>query len=176
MGIGKGNLLQTVGVVGGRSTFEVDGAIGQQWNSGRRRYRIEFDRELVELELVLHGIDDLVTYVDRKDDRLLVVIEIGKWNRRVAVADGDGAGFLDFFERPREFLGIGLPGTERGGERKTDHTQAFHSFSPRDECAVLTVWTATEQLPAAIRQAQPLRRLGQRMSRQPLHRLVGIRI
>ena len=138
MGVGKGNLLQTVGIVGGGSTFEVDGTVGQQWNSGRRRHRIEFDRELVELELVLHGIDDFVTDIDRKADRLLVVVEIGKWNRRVAVTDGDGSGFLDFFERPRELLGIGLPGTDRGGERKTDHTQAFHSFSPHDDCAVFT--------------------------------------
>src|SRR5260370_30330118 len=44
------------------------------------------------------------------------------------------------------------------------------------EMSALTVWTVTEQLPAAIRRAQPLQRLGQRMSRQPSHRLVGIRI
>ncbi len=138
MGIRKGNLLQTLGVVGGRSTFEVDGTVRQQWYPGRRRHRIEFDREFVELELVLHGIDDFVTDIDRKADRLLVVVEVGKWNRRVAVADDDGAGFLDFSERPRELLGIGLPGTDRGGERKTDHTQAFHWFSPQDECAVFT--------------------------------------
>ena len=35
VGVGEGHLLQTFGVVGGRSTFEVDGTVGQQGNAGR---------------------------------------------------------------------------------------------------------------------------------------------
>ena len=73
---------------------------------------VRFDLELVELELLLHGVDDFVTDVHRKPDRLLVVVQIGKWNRRVAIAKGDRAGFLDFPQRPRELFGAGLRGTE----------------------------------------------------------------
>ena len=50
--------------------------------------------------------------VDRKADRLLVVIEIGERNRQVAVTDRDGAGFLDVLQRAGELLRIGLRGTE----------------------------------------------------------------
>src|SRR6202011_6158980 len=103
----------------GRTAFEVDGTVGQQWNAGRRRHRIKLDLELVEIELLFHGVDDLVTDVNRKADRLLTVVQIGKRNRRVAVAKGDRAGFLDVLQRPRELFGADLPGRERGGERKT---------------------------------------------------------
>src|SRR5205823_2993696 len=111
------------------SAFEIDGAVGEQRNAGRRRHRIELDRELVELEFVLHGVDDSVTDVDRKSDRLLDVIEIRERDRRVAVADGDGAGFLDLFERPGELFGVGLP-ANASGEHEADHTWAFHTCSP----------------------------------------------
>src|SRR5207245_897079 len=95
------------------------------------RHWIEFHRELVELELLLHGIDDPGTDVDRKADRLLVVIEIGERDRGVAVADVDGAGLLDLFQRAGELFGAGWSGREQSGERKADHTQAFHTCSPR---------------------------------------------
>ena len=35
---------------------------------------LSFDLELVELQLFLHGVDDLVTDVHRKADRLLIVV------------------------------------------------------------------------------------------------------
>jgi hypothetical protein len=130
MGVGERDLFQPVGVVGGRSAFEVDGAVGQQRDTGRRRHRIELDRELVELELRLHSADDRQADIDRKADRFLVVVQIGERDRRVAVADGDGAGFLDFLQRPRQLFGVGLRGAECGGDHEADHTQMFHSSLP----------------------------------------------
>src|ERR1700674_2140877 len=164
MSDGEGNLLKTICVVAGRSAFKVDSTIGEQWNAGRRRHRSEFNRELVELELFLHGVDDFVTDVHGKPDRLLVVVEIGKWNRRVAIAKGDRASFLDFSQRPRELFSAGLCGTNSCGGRKANHTQSLHSYSPRsDDCGHTQVrW--------------PSRARGHRSSRQTLHRLVGIRI
>src|SRR5882724_10116803 len=133
MRVGEGNLLQTICVVGGRSAFEVDGTIGEQWNAGRRSHRSEFNRKLVELELFLHGVDDFVTDVHGKPDRLLVVVEIGKWNRRIAIAKADRAGFLDLSQRPRELFGAGLCGTNSCGDRKAIHTQSLHWCSPRSD-------------------------------------------
>ena len=76
MGIGEPDLFETVGVIGSRAAFKVDGVIGQQWNAGGRRHRVQFDRQPVELQLLLHGIDDFVADVDRKSDRLLIVVEV----------------------------------------------------------------------------------------------------
>jgi hypothetical protein len=35
MGVGEGNLLLAVGIVGGRAAFEIDGPVGEQRNAGR---------------------------------------------------------------------------------------------------------------------------------------------
>src|SRR5712675_3741331 len=130
MRVGEGNLLQTICVVGGRSAFKVDGTISEQWNAGRRRHRSEFNRELVELELFLHGVDDFVTDVHGKTDRLLVVVEIRKWNRRIAIAKADRAGFLDLSQRPRKLFGGGRCGTYSCDHRKANHTRSLHWYSP----------------------------------------------
>ena len=75
VGVGEGDLLLAVGIVGGRAAFEVDGAVGQQRNTRRGGDRIELDLELVELELLLYRVDDPVADVDREADRLLVLVE-----------------------------------------------------------------------------------------------------
>ncbi len=121
-------------------------------DAGRRRHRIELDLELVELELFLDGVDDAVTDVNRKADRLLVVVQIGKRNRRVAEADGDRAGLLDFFQRAFELFGVGLPDAESSGEREAHHTQVFHSGSPPlDDFRNACKNRAGMSLPAVIR-------------------------
>src|SRR5215212_9852457 len=122
MGVGEPHLLLTLCIVGGRSAFKVDGPVGHQRNPGRRGDGIELDLELVELELLLYRVDDLVTDVHRKTDRLLVIVEIGKRYRGVAMTEGDRAVFLDVLQRARELLGIRLPRTERGGKRQANHT------------------------------------------------------
>ena len=114
------DLLLAVGIVGGRAAFEVDGAVGHQRDAGRRGHRIELDLELVELELLLHGVDDLVADVHREPDRLLVVVEIGERDRGVAEAERDRAGVLDLLQRAGQLLGAGLADDEARGERKAD--------------------------------------------------------
>jgi hypothetical protein len=47
------------------------------------------------------------------------------------MAERDRAGFLDVLQRPRELLGIRLRCTQGSSKRKTNHTQVFHSRSPR---------------------------------------------
>src|SRR2546430_15849061 len=91
---------------------------------------MELDVELVELELLFHGVDDLVTDVHGEADRLLVVVEIREWNRRVAMAERNRAGLLDVLQCPSELLGARLPRAERGGEPKAHHTKIFHCSSP----------------------------------------------
>ena len=130
VGVGEGDLLLALGIVGGRAAFEVDGAVGHQRNAGRRGHRIELDLELVELELLLHGVDDLVADVHREADRLLVVVEIGERDRGIAEAERDGAGVLDVLQRAGQLLGAGLADDEGRGERKADVTEMFHFFSP----------------------------------------------
>src|SRR6185437_16610470 len=98
---------------------------------GRGGDRNELDLELVELEFLLYGIDDPVADVDCKADRLRIVVQIGKRNRRVAVAYGDRARFLDVLQRPRQFLGSRLSRAERGSERQANHAQVFHWCPPR---------------------------------------------
>ncbi len=141
----KADLLLALGVVGGRTAFEVDGAVGDQRNAGRRRHRIELDLELVELELLLHGIDDLVADVHRVADRLLVVVEIGERNRQIAIAERDRAGFLDILQRPRELLGIRLATEERHGERIAKNTCAIHRYSPHTQAFPAIPTLATER-------------------------------
>src|SRR5262249_29313765 len=87
----------------------------------------EFDLELVKLELLLHGIHDAKADVDREAYRFLVIVEIGKRDGRVAIADDDGAALLDLLECPGELLCIGLRGTEGGGHHQAHHRQALHS-------------------------------------------------
>jgi len=48
----EGDLLLALDIVGGRSAFEIDGAVRQQRDARRGRYRVELDRELVELEFL----------------------------------------------------------------------------------------------------------------------------
>ena len=130
MGVGEGDLLLALGVVGGRAAFEIDGAVGHQRNAGRRRHRIELDLELVELELLLHGIDDLAADVHGVADRLLVVIEIGEGDRRIAEAERDGAGILDVLQRSGEFLRHRRRSAQRAGQQTADNMTVFHVTSP----------------------------------------------
>ena len=136
VGVGEGDLLLALGVVGGRAAFEVDGAVGHQGDAGRRGHRVELDLELVELELLLHGVDDLVADVHREADGLLVVIEIGERDRGVAEAQRDGASVLDVLQRAGQLLGPGLADDEGRGERESDATEMFHFFVPfQDDAA-----------------------------------------
>ena len=138
MGVGEGDLLLPLGIVGGRAAFEIDGAVRHQRNARRRGHRIELDLELVELELLLHGVDDLVANVHGEADRLLVVVEIGERNRGIAEAERDRAGLLDVLQCPGQVLGVGLAHAKRGCERKAQNLQSFHSSTPhlddRPEC------------------------------------------
>src|SRR3954471_4653754 len=45
-----GDLVRAFDIVGGRTAFEIDGAVGKQRDAGRRRPRVELDLELVELD------------------------------------------------------------------------------------------------------------------------------
>ena len=100
VGVGEGDLLLTVGVVRGRTAFEVDGAVGDQRDAGRRGDRVELDLELRQLQVRLHRVDDLQADLHRVADRLLVVVEVGEGHRGVAVADGDRAVSLIFARVP----------------------------------------------------------------------------
>ncbi|GAA0006169.1 hypothetical protein BRDID11002_61730 [Bradyrhizobium diazoefficiens] len=96
----------------------------------RRGHRIELDLELVELEFLLHGVDDLVADVHREPDRLLVVVQIGERDGGVAEAQRDGTGVLDVLQRAGQLLGPGLADDEGRGEREPDVTEMLHFFGP----------------------------------------------
>ncbi len=121
VGVGEGDLLLTLDIIGGRAALEIDGAVRQQRNARRRGDRIELHFELVELQLLLHRIDDAITDVHGEADRLLVVVEIGKRNRRIAIADGDGAGFLDVLQRSGELLRHGGACAQSAGQGNGHH-------------------------------------------------------
>ena len=118
MRVGERDLLLALGIVGGRTAFEVNGAVGKQRNPGRRGHRIELDLELAELEFVLHGIDDLVANVHRKADRLLTIVEIGERDRGVAEAERDRTGLLDVLQCARQLFGTGLADAKCSRNRK----------------------------------------------------------
>src|SRR5579871_3531033 len=121
------DLLEALGIVGGRAAFEIDGAVRKQGNAGRGRHRVEFGGEFIELELFLHGLDDLQADIDGEADRLLVVVQIREGDRGIAVTDIDDSGFLDLLERACEFLRVGVGGENKRAERDTYQTQAIHS-------------------------------------------------
>src|SRR5882757_7867929 len=130
MRVGEGDLLLPFDIVGGRAAFQVDGAVRQQRDAGRRRHRIELDLELVELELFLHGLDDLVADVHREADRLLVFVQIGKRDRGVAETERDRPGLLDVLQCPCQLLSPRPARAKRGGERKAQYSQLFHVSAP----------------------------------------------
>src|SRR6185369_4926473 len=69
-----------------------------------------------EFELLLDRAHDAHADVDRVADRLLLVVVVGERDRRVAMADGDGAGLLDLVEGA--FLGQRGRREKRAGERR----------------------------------------------------------
>ncbi len=104
MGDRKGHLLLALEVIGGRAAFEIDGAVRHQRDAGGGGHRIELDLELVELELGLHGVDDLPAQIHGIAHDLLAVVVIGERHRGFAVAERDRPGVLDLLERARELL------------------------------------------------------------------------
>ncbi|MNC91792.1 hypothetical protein D3C83_81080 [compost metagenome] len=76
MGDGEPDLLLTFQIVGGRTAFQIDGAVGHQRNAGGGGDRIELDVDFGHLQLGLHGVDDAQAQVDRVTDRLLLVVVV----------------------------------------------------------------------------------------------------
>src|SRR5262249_19308850 len=81
--------------VGGRLADHIDGTRRQQGNARLWRKRYELDLDLVELELLLGGIDNLEANVDRVALHLAVRSEVGERDRGITMADRDGLGLGD---------------------------------------------------------------------------------
>ena len=93
------HLLLPLEIVRGRAAFQIDRSVGDQRNAHRRCHRVEVHLELVQPQLLLHGVDDPVAEVHGVADGLLLVVVIGKRNREFAVGERDRAGLLDFLQR-----------------------------------------------------------------------------
>jgi hypothetical protein len=87
-------------------------------------------RELGELELGFHCVDDPVAKVHGIADGLLLVVIVGERHRGFAVAQRDGACFLDLLERSGELLRerCACPERRQGGCRK--QYREMHCNSP----------------------------------------------
>ena len=152
VGVGEPHLLLALGVVGGGAALQIDGAVGHQRNAGGRRDRVELHLELGELQLLLHGVDDLGADVHGEADGLLLVVEVGEGNRRFPEADGDGARLLDLLQRAA-VLGIdrlgasqGPRGQERGPERSGTSSILLHSWVARRD---KTAFAVLQRIPAS---------------------------
>ncbi|HZC96701.1 MAG TPA: transporter substrate-binding domain-containing protein [Bradyrhizobium sp.] len=122
----------------------IDLECGSTTNNAERQKQISFtnthfltaSRYVSKKANKINAIDDLVADVHGVTDRLLVVVEVGEWNRGVTKAKRDSAGVLDVLQRPRQFFGVGLARAERGGERIADHIRGFHACTPCLVCIV----------------------------------------
>ena len=130
MGDGEGDLLLPLEIVGGRAAFQIDRAVRHQRDARGGGHRVELDLELVELELLLHRIDDLVAQVHRVADDLLLVVVIGERHRRLAMPDGDRAGILDLLQRPCQFLRDGRLGGEAQRCNRGHYKLGVHRVPP----------------------------------------------
>ncbi len=100
----EADLGLTVGGVRRRTAFEVDGAVGQERNAGRGRDGDELNVEFVHPEMSLYRVGDLIADVHRIADHVLLVVVIGEWQRGVAVADNQLAGFLNLGQSSGQVL------------------------------------------------------------------------
>src|SRR6266705_2494984 len=95
------------------NNLEIDGAVGHQRNARRRGDRIQLHQEVGHLQLRLDRVDDLAAEVDRVAEGRLLVVEVRKGDRRVAMAERDHARLLDLLERA--LLGAGRRPHQREG-------------------------------------------------------------
>ncbi len=100
MRVGEGHLLLTIGVVGRRAAFEIDGAVRHQRNAAGRGDDALIDLELVQLELGLDLIDDLHADVDCVADDLLLVVDVAEGHGTVAIPSVIAPVSLIFFSVP----------------------------------------------------------------------------
>src|SRR6516165_3372905 len=82
-----------------RSAFEIDLTRSDLLQAVRRGHRGKADADVHAVELAGDVLHDLAAKVDRIADRLPQAIEIGERQRALAIAERDGAGFLDPLER-----------------------------------------------------------------------------
>ena len=137
VGRSEGHLLLPLDAIGRRATFHVDIAGLQLRNAVARRDRLQVDLEIGHLELGLHRVDDLHAEVHRVADRLLLVVEVGKRDRRFAVAERNRSRFLDLLERPGQLLRLD---GKRDGSDNNRHSgldgEIHGGFSPKEAAKV----------------------------------------
>src|SRR5262245_19333379 len=112
------HLLLSLEIIGGRTAFEVHGAVRDQRDTRRRSDRVELGFERGEFERAFHPIDDARAQIHGIAYHLLLIVVVGKRHRGLAVAESDGARILDLLERAGELLAKSWTGEE---ERTRDH-------------------------------------------------------
>ena len=98
----EGSFLLTLQRIGGRAAFDIDGAVLDERDAVGRSDRLILDVKLREAEFLLDGIRNALADREGIACRLAVGVEVGERNRTFAVAERNGAGFLNFFERARK--------------------------------------------------------------------------
>ena len=124
----EADLAQASKRVGGRLADHVDRAGRQQGNARLRRERHELDLDLVELELLLGGIDNLEADVDRVTLHLAVRPEVGEGHGGIAMAYRDGLGLGDALHDRTVLSGC------KAGDRKDAHGE-YSCESPLHLCS-----------------------------------------
>ncbi|MNF64937.1 hypothetical protein D3C84_466830 [compost metagenome] len=109
------HLLLALDVVGGGAALQVDGAVLHQRDARLRGHQVVAHLQLGQRQLLLDRLDRLELQVMGETHRLLrAVAEIGEGDGGVAVAEDDGAGFLDLLQGAGQFFGQ-RRGAEQGG-------------------------------------------------------------
>jgi hypothetical protein len=132
------HLLLALDQVGGGAALDVDRAVLHQRHAVGRSHGLVLDLDGRQLELGLHRLDDAVADLDAVAHGLQVAVQVREAERRLAVAEGDGAARLDLGERVAL---LRLRGSERqqgaghhegGGTEGNLQTKLGHGSAPRN--------------------------------------------
>jgi hypothetical protein len=92
------HLLLTLDRVGRGAALDVDGAVGEERNARGGGDRPQLDLQLRHFLGGLDRVDDPHAEIHRVADRLLLVVEVRKRHRDVAMTDGEGARGSDLLQ------------------------------------------------------------------------------
>ncbi|MNH11913.1 hypothetical protein D3C79_714420 [compost metagenome] len=100
----EGDLLLALDVVGGRTTFDVNGAVLYQRDTGLGGDEVVFDLQVRLVQVLFQGLDDCqLDVMGVTDGFARSVGDVGERNGSVAVPQGNGARLVDLFQGAGQF-------------------------------------------------------------------------
>ncbi|MNF99942.1 hypothetical protein D3C84_828610 [compost metagenome] len=102
----EGHLLLALDVVGGRTAFDVNGAVLYQRNTGLGGDQVVFDVQVWLVQVLFQGLDDgQLDVMGITDGFTRSVGDVGERDRSVAVPQSNGARVVDFLQGAGQLCG-----------------------------------------------------------------------